>query len=127
MTKRLRIYIAGPYTPRDCGLHDAAVVVQRNVDRAILAAWEVIRRGHLPYVSHLTHYLHLRTPENMSPLPQDFWYEYDLTWLEACDAILMLPGWTRSRGATLEHDHALRRGMRVFYGVEEVPHAGQEG
>lgn len=37
----------------------------------------------------------------------------DIKQLVDCDAIVMLPGWEKSRGATLEHQIAVGLGMRV--------------
>ena len=70
-----------------------------------------------------------------SGLPDDWdWSEYppgtdagefvdrDLDALATCDAILMLPGWEKSKGATAEHAVAEWRGLTVLYpekGAEE--------
>ena len=39
----------------------------------------------------------------------------DLAQLVTCDGIHLLPGWERSRGATLEHHVAQALGLRVFH------------
>ena len=39
----------------------------------------------------------------------------DLAELVTCDSVVMLEGWERSRGATIEHDLATKLGMLVFY------------
>ena len=47
------------------------------------------------------------------------WLDYmrfDLAQLLACDAIFMLPGWAKSRGATIEYDLACSLGLTVFEG-----------
>lgn len=38
----------------------------------------------------------------------------DIAELVTCDAIQLLPGWRQSKGATLEHDIAVRIGLVVF-------------
>jgi len=43
----------------------------------------------------------------------------DLAMLLQCDAIYLLPGWSKSRGATLEHAIALELGMAITYGATE--------
>ena len=43
----------------------------------------------------------------------------DIAALVTCEAIVLLPGWRESKGATLEHHIAERLGMQVFE-CEEV-------
>lgn len=50
------------------------------------------------------------------------WHEYlrkDIRALMACDAIWMLPGWSRSKGARLEHHIAVELGMDIVYEASE--------
>lgn len=53
-----------------------------------------------------------------SNLPKDTtWEEYmrvSLVLLEQCDAIYLLKGWERSRGASVENRHAERLGLGVI-------------
>jgi hypothetical protein len=44
----------------------------------------------------------------------------DITQLMTCDAIAMLPGWEKSKGASLEHYIANSLDMRVIYITQEV-------
>lgn len=54
--------------------------------------------------------------------------KYDQKALLECDAILMLPGWRKSRGAIEENHTAIISGMRVLYqtvrGVMEISDTG---
>jgi hypothetical protein len=46
------------------------------------------------------------------------WEDYmavDIEYLETCDTILMLPCWTTSQGARLEHAIAKRKGLNIIY------------
>lgn len=119
--KPLKIYIAGPYCPRNCDLHTAPVYAHRNVKKAIEIFWELVKKGHLPYIPHLTHFLQLEIPEDMTIPSQEFWYKFDLEWLKCCDAIFMLEGWENSKGAKLELEIAKKLGLQVFYKLEDVP------
>ena len=101
----MRVYVAMPYTQGD---------PQANTDAAIDAAEEVARLGHTPYCPHLTHYWELRHHHEYQ-----FWLDYDLKWLDLCDAILRLPG--TSAGADAEVEYALVRKKPVFYSLKEIP------
>lgn len=117
MSKPERIYVAGPYAPRNCSLHAAAQEAQRNVDRAIAAAVECIERGHFVCVPHLSHYIHT----NHSCLRDygGWWYEEDNTFLDHwATAILHLAS---SPGADAELERAKKLGLKVYYAIHEVP------
>ena len=111
----MKIYVAGPYTPVGNDVHDAARVASQNTRRAIRAGIEVIRKGHVPFIPHLTHYIHLETED---PLPVEFYYEYDMVWLQSCDALLHLGP---SRGADRELEYAEKRGLKIFRSNDEIP------
>jgi|SRR5437016_1653052 len=112
---RLKIYIAGPYTPSNSDIHDAARVAHKNTMEAIKAGIAVIKRGHIPFIPHLTHFIHLETDE---PLPVDFYYEYDKVWLDCCDALLFLG---ESTGANEELGLAKERNLTIFRTIDEIP------
>ena len=98
--------------PKDCSLHDASRVAQANVNRAIDKFIELEKQGHAPFVPHLSHYIHLRLEADLSP---DFWYEYDLSFLEHwAEAIYLLKGWENSRGSVLEKEYAEDIGLIVM-------------
>ena len=112
MSKSLRIYIAGPYTAADQNGHEL------NTLRAIDAGIAIFKKGHLPYIPHLTHYVDMRAKQTGIRLEWSDYIKWDMPWLELCDALLYLG---KSRGADLE----LRRGQRlkkkIFYSIEEIP------
>ena len=116
----MKIYIAGPYTPKTDNVHDAPRIAHQNVRKAIIAALKLIKKGHYPFVPHLSHFMHL---ENDEPTESSYWVDYDLKWLEACDAILLLPGWEESSGARREYEEAKKLGLKVYFSVDEVPDA----
>jgi len=99
-----RLYIAGPYTQGDVVL---------NVRAAVQAAERAIQLGWTPYIPHLTHLWHL-----ISPHPIDFWYQHDLEWLRACQALLRLPG--ESKGVDREVEEAVKSGIPVFDGMDSL-------
>ena len=96
----MRIYIAGPITGYDLGER----LVFFREKRA-----ELDRRGH----------------EGVNPLechelgiPWEAALKADLQELCRCDAILLTPGWEKSRGARLELHVALELGLKVILDEE---------
>ena len=72
--RRIRVYVAGPYTHGD---------VARNVAAAMRAADALIRADAAPFVPHLSHFQHMAHPQ-----PYEVWTALDFAWLEVCDALL---------------------------------------
>lgn len=100
----LKVYIASPYTQGN---------IDDNVRVQIEMAHVLMDLGCAPYAPNLSHFLHLykaRTYEE--------WLSTDLTWVESCDVLLRLPGY--SPGAEREVIHAKNMGIPVFYSIEEL-------
>ena len=102
--RALRIYVAGPYTKPD------PVV---NTRKAIEAGDALMQRGYAVFIPHLTLFWHLVVPH-----PWEIWFEHDIEWLSACDAVLLLPG--ESRGAEGECAWAGRLGIPVYRSFEDL-------
>jgi hypothetical protein len=116
MSKRLRIYIAGPYTASDLCGHEL------NTYRAIDAGIAVFHKGHYPYIPHLTHYVDLRAKGTGVNLSWSDYIKWDLPWLDMCDALLYIG---KSKGADLELARARKHKKTVFFSVSEVPRVSQ--
>ena len=68
---------------------------------------------------------HVENPAENPPPPCGSWEGYmrlALAQLVTCDAITLLPGWTRSKGACIEHFVAVHLGLAVVY--HEPPRDG---
>jgi hypothetical protein len=115
--KPLKIYVAGPYTPKNCSLHDAARIAQRNTDNAVKIANALMAKGHYVFVPHLTHYLHIH--ESCTVNDANFWYELDNTFLsDWADAFFYIsPSW----GADQERKIAEAKGFPIFTDLLQVP------
>jgi hypothetical protein len=107
----MKIYVAGPYSRPDPVL---------NTHMALVAAEELIKKGHTPYVPHLTLLWHI-----VFPHPVEFWYDYDYIWLRFCNAVLRLPG--VSTGADMEVKIARQICIPVYYSLDEVPEGVENG
>jgi len=110
--QRLRIYIAGPYTGKD------EESLWANVVAAMDAGIEIYKRGHFPYVPHLTHFIDQRSLETGADLKWEDYLAWDKAWLSQCDAFLLL---APSPGAKLELGWAKDLGLRIFHSIDDVP------
>ncbi len=110
--KVLRIYVAGPYSAPSMS------EVEKNVRRAIVCGVEILKKGHYPYIPHLTHFVELLSQEKGLGLRWEDYIDWDLTWLELCDAFLYLGS---SKGADIELNYARNLGKRIFLDLNEIP------
>ena len=108
----MRVFVCAPYGKRK-GLSQAEIEV--NVQTAIEAGKELVRRGHSPFVPHLYHYL------VTGEISEDRWLEITLEWLSVCQAMLMIGDWVNSFGARHEWNAAMRDGKQIFYRLQDVP------
>ena len=114
MKKSERIYIAGPYLPKNCTLHDASRIAQHNTNRAITTANMLIEKGHFVFVPHLSHYIHTHYSCNRDY--NGWWYEEDMTFLNYwATAIYMINGWEDSYGAKKEYQRAKELGLKILF------------
>lgn len=96
------VYVAGPFTAEN------AWEIEQNVRRAEEAGLEVAKLGASPVIPHAnTRFFHgTMTPE--------FWYRATEALMFVCHAVLLIPGWTASKGAVAERDRAVAAGIPVF-------------
>src|SRR3990167_7566055 len=95
------IYLAGPYRGN----------VTENIEAAIKVAGEVWAAGHVALCPHAnTAHFDTLFPD----IPDEAYLEGDLKLAARCDAMLMLPNWEKSGGATAERDYADKLGMHVY-------------
>ena len=115
----LRIYIAGPYTA------SSEAEIQKNVETAIDASLALYKKGHFPYVPHLTHFIDQRARQTGVQMTwEDYVFRWDSAWLALCDALLFL---AESPGARKELELAQRLGKKIFYSLDEVGPADSTG
>lgn len=99
-----RVYVAGPYTQGPW---------EYNIRDVVAAADTLYDAGHVPFVPHtMTTLWGL-----VNPRPKEQWIDFDLQWLDVCDALVRLDG--DSEGADLEAEYARGAGIPVYSSVEE--------
>lgn len=97
------VYIAGPFSGAD------GWEVAENVHRAERAAREVARLGAAPLTPHSIG-ARMNGTETY-----EYWCAATLEMMRRCDAVLLVDGWGRSRGALGEMEEAQRVGLPIFY------------
>lgn len=121
----MRVYISGPIDGHE----------DQNRAAFEAAAGRIQRLGHTPVLP-----LAIPAWQHEGICPPGYttgaghssacWLRADLVVMLQCDAITMLSGWERSRGATLEHSVALMTGLPVYHDAArylQLPGALVEG
>lgn len=104
------VYVAGPYTGEDWFQVDA------NINQAREAAAWLARNGvgyHCPHLNSA--HFEVLVPE----IANEWWYEMDYRFLHACDGVLVLPGYGKSRGTKAEMAMAEEREMPIFFWLND--------
>ena len=116
MEKSLKklIYVSGPYTGKDYE------EIEYNIANAEDASVELFKLGWNVFTPHknTAHY------EIYEEFDYSFWLTNTLDMLTRCDAIFMLDGWRRSRGAKEELERAKELNMPIFYEEDGYPKLG---
>jgi len=93
--KLTRIYISGPITGIENG----------NAELFCRVADEIANRGCIPINPHWLYHNHDKS-----------WLSYmrvDIIAMMACDGLMMLPGFTESKGSMIEHELARNLGLTI--------------
>lgn len=98
------VYVAGPYTAttRD--------EVECNIMAAELVGIMIAQLGGMPVIPHCN----TSAPAFERVQPYEFWIAGTMALMYRCDAVVMVPGWRESKGATCERAEAMRIGMPVI-------------
>lgn len=104
------VYIASPFSA------PTRVGVEVNIERAVWVGIELARLGVMPVIPHAN----TAHPEFERCQPYEFWLAGTLELMRRCDAVVMVKGWKRSRGARAEYEEAIARGMPVFFTLQEL-------
>ncbi len=110
----MRVFICSPYSAPLPSTRAA------NVARSLVAAAQLIRKGHQPFAPLTAHYIDIVAATSGMPISYERWMEFSLAWLEVCHAVLVLGS---SPGADREVARALELGIPVYDRIEDVPDA----
>jgi hypothetical protein len=113
----MRIYVAGTYSPQHHEGNRCIGEAEANVREAIRIGNELIKKGHLVFVPHLSHY-QANSPNGNHTYN---WYESDNSFIERWANALFFIG--HSKGADAELALAKKLGHNIFYRLEDVPEA----
>lgn len=94
------VYVAGPYTHGDWG---------RNLARVITAGQAVYETDNIPFLPHCMTGLWSLHYDNE-------WIQFDLKWLDQCDALIRIPG--KSSGSDTEVEFAKKKGIPVYMSLD---------
>lgn len=113
------ILIAGPYRS---GTNDDPQLIQQNMDNLEAMALPIFRKGHLPMIGEWVA-LPLMKLAGSKTIGDEVWDEIQYPvahqLLAKCDAVLRIPG--ASKGADQDVAIAKKRGLPIFYDLDDIP------
>lgn len=110
MSKRQRIYIAGPMSQGD---------LAANIKMATSAGVALIQAGFAPLVPQLSAYMDgAPAKHNICGITHGQWLNADLRWVAVSDAVVRLPG--KSIGADMELAEARRLRIPVYDSIPQL-------
>src|SRR3954467_11313610 len=98
--------------------------MQKNLSRLEFLALPLFRLGHIPMIGEWVAWplLHLAGSKKPGDEPyEEILYPVAKRLLAKCDAVLRLEG--ESKGADEDVRIAKERGLKIYYRLEDVPHA----
>lgn len=104
------VYVAGRFTAMD------RAGVQRNIAAAEAVGLDLARAGFMPVIPHSN----TAHPEFENVQGYEFWIAGTLALMERCDALVTVPGWEASKGATGELKRMLELGRPVANSAQEL-------
>ncbi len=120
-SKSLLILIAGPYRS---GTNDQPEKMAANLSALEQYALPLFRAGHMPMIGEwvaLPILRHAGSQKVGDLIYEEFLYPVASRLLERCDAVLRIPG--TSKGADQDVSIAQRRGLPVYFRLEDIPNA----
>jgi hypothetical protein len=108
-----RVYVAGAYSDKN------VLGVFSNMNKGMRMSTEVLLAGYAPYCPWLDFHFYLMLREDES-VNLDTIYAYSMAWLEASAAVLVVPGYEKSKGTLAEIKRARQMNIPVYYSLESL-------
>ena len=119
-----RIYVAGSITPYPS--EHPVFGFLSNIARGIRASLDLLLKGYSPFCPFLDfqYWFFLRNDETIT---EKMIKELSMTWLEVCDAVLVLSKYRKSQGTLAEIAKARELKIPVFYSLDDLIDASEKG
>ena len=105
-----RVYIAGPYNG------DNILDCLDHIRVGIKTACVLIKMGYAPFCPFLDYQYRIMD----SDITREMYQAQSMVWLEASQAVLLLPGWEKSKGSLAEIRRAKELKIPVFHSFEDL-------
>lgn len=109
-------YICGPLTPHS-HQQNHAIEYLRNVRPMLKAANRLINLGYAPFCPGLDMLYYLAG----AGVSEDKIKAVSMAWLDRSDCMVLLHGWSKSKGCLAEIERAKELGMHIYLNVRSVP------
>lgn len=105
-----RVYVAGAYSA------DNVLKVFENMRAGMVLAREVLDAGYAPFVPWFDYHFSMIAPG----MTLQQYYNYSMAWLEASDAMILVPGWETSNGTKAEIARARELKIPIYISLEDL-------
>lgn len=112
MKRRLRVYVAGPYSANN------VMDVLRNIRKGTYVSYQLMTMGFAPFCPWLDADFVYQDQGDL--LKKDDFYEYSLEWMLASQAVLLQGDWKNSTGTLKEIEEANKNNIPVFENLNEL-------
>jgi hypothetical protein len=103
MRRDIFLYLSGPMAANETG------TIEEHLAAGVKVYLQCLRRGLPAFCPHLGGFV----PSAWTALSHAEWIAFDYAVLDRCTHLVQLPRWDTSRGARLETEYAIYRGIPI--------------